>query len=44
MEFTHTETTVIRETAVQAVESQAHELDALQLALVGGGNVIILFN
>jgi hypothetical protein len=43
MEFTKIEAAVIEETIVQA-ESPASELDDLQLALVGGGNVIILFN
>jgi hypothetical protein len=43
MEFTKIEAAVIEETVVRA-ESQTSELDELQLALVGGGNVIILFN
>jgi hypothetical protein len=43
MEFTKIEAAVIEETVVRA-ESQSNELDELQLALVGGGNAIVLFD
>jgi hypothetical protein len=41
MEFTNNEISVIAQTSIEADNSQAIELDDLQLALVGGGNHLI---
>jgi hypothetical protein len=42
MEFNNLEAKVIEATTIEAAQQQAQELDDLQLALVGGGNVIII--
>ena len=41
MEFTNIEVSALEATEVQSKHQQTQELDDLQLALVGGGNVII---
>ena len=41
MEITNIEVRALEATNLEAQEHQAQELDDLQLALVGGGNVII---
>jgi hypothetical protein len=38
MEFTHTELAALKEVDLNKEERALRELDALQLALVGGGN------
>jgi hypothetical protein len=42
MEFTNTEVSVIEQATTEAAACQAQELNELQLALVGGGNIIIM--
>jgi hypothetical protein len=42
MEFTNTEDSVIERATDEAAACQAQELIELQLALVGGGNIIIM--
>ena len=41
MEFNNAEVKVIEATTIEAAKQQIQELEDLQLALVGGGNVII---
>ena len=41
MEFNNAEVQVIEATTIEAAKQQIQELEDLQLALVGGGNVII---
>ena len=41
MEFTIGEVQAIETTTIEAANQQVHELEESQLALVGGGNVII---
>jgi hypothetical protein len=41
MEFNKTEVNLIEATTIEAAQQQTQELDDLQLALVGGGNIII---
>jgi hypothetical protein len=41
MEFNNIEAKVIEAATVEAAQQQAQELDELQLAFVGGGNIIV---
>jgi hypothetical protein len=43
MEFNELEATVIEKTAMQVIELDSSELQDLRLALVGGGNAVVLF-
>jgi hypothetical protein len=42
MEFTNTEVSVIEQASAEAAQLQTQELNDLQLAFVGGGNIITM--
>jgi hypothetical protein len=44
MEFTNEEVSAIEKIEIAATESQTSQLSDMQLALVGGGNMILGFN
>jgi hypothetical protein len=43
MEFAQIETSLIEEISLRVDEVQSSEISDLQLALVGGGNAVVLF-